>query len=89
MIESLRDKIMNAHEPFPTDSIEELAAYWDTHDLTDHEDQLVEAEDVFKRHTVVRVPLDAEQAASSQRIAESQGITLPILIQQWVGEHVQ
>lgn len=73
----------------PTDSIEELAAYWDTHNLTDHEDHLVEVEGAFKKQTVVRVPLDVEQAASAQRIAESQGITLPTLIQQWVGEHVQ
>ncbi len=33
-----------------TDSIEELAAFWDTHDLTDFEDQLEEVtEPVFVR----------------------------------------
>jgi hypothetical protein len=70
------------------DSIEKLAAYWDSHDLTDHEDELEEVADAFEKQTVVQVPLDADQAASAQRIAESRGITLPILIQQWVGEHV-
>jgi hypothetical protein len=38
------------------DSIEELARFWDTHDLTDFEGQLEEVvEPVFERETVVRV----------------------------------
>ena len=33
-----------------TDSIQELASFWDTHDLTDFEDQLEEVtEPVFER----------------------------------------
>ncbi|MDZ4657760.1 MAG: hypothetical protein SH868_09315 [Bythopirellula sp.] len=71
-----------------TDSIEELAAYWDSQDLTDHEDELEEVADVFEKQTVVQVPLNADQAASARKIAQSQGMTLPALIQQWVGEHV-
>lgn len=35
-----------------TDSIEELAKFWDSHDLTDFEDQLEEVtEPVFERQT--------------------------------------
>jgi len=42
-----------------TDSIAELARFWDTHDLTDFEDQLEEVtEPVFLREMeIVRVPL--------------------------------
>jgi predicted HicB family RNase H-like nuclease len=72
-----------------TDSIEELAAYWDTHDLNDHQEGLEEVTNPFEKQTVVRVPLDADQAASAQKIAQAKGITLPALIQQWVGEHVR
>lgn len=37
-----------------TDSIQELAAFWDTHDLADFEDELEEVtEPVFERKTVV------------------------------------
>lgn len=41
-----------------TDSIEELAQFWDTHDLTDFENELEEVtEPVFERRTVVKVHL--------------------------------
>lgn len=41
-----------------TDSIHELARFWDEHDLTDFEDQLEEVtEPVFERQTVVKIPL--------------------------------
>ena len=44
-----------------TDSIEELARFWDTHDLTDFEDQLEEVtEPVFERITV-RVHLQPKE----------------------------
>ncbi len=72
-----------------TDSIEELATYWDTHDITEHEEELEEIADVFEKKTVVQVPLDNEQAESAEKIAKLQGITLPALIQQWVGEHIR
>jgi hypothetical protein len=72
-----------------TDSIEELAAYWDAHDITDHEEELEEIADAFEKKTVVQVPLDTEQAESAGKIAKAQGITLPALIQQWVGEHIR
>ena len=42
-----------------TDSIEELAAFWDTHDLTDFEDQLEEVTElVFVRGklSIVEIP---------------------------------
>ena len=45
-------KIMKAQQPPETDSIEELAQFWDTHDLTDFEDQLEEVkEPVFERES--------------------------------------
>ena len=43
-----------------TDSIQELARFWDTHDLTDFEDQLEEvAEPVFERQTVIEKAINA------------------------------
>jgi len=72
-----------------TDSIDELAQFWDRHDLTECEDQLEEvAERVFQREKVVQVPLNPQQAANAEQMAALQGITLPTLIQQWVNEHV-
>jgi hypothetical protein len=46
-----------------TDSIQELAEFWDTHDLTDFEEELEEvAEPVFVRGTAIKVPLESRQA---------------------------
>ena len=42
-----------------TDSIQELAHFWDTHDLTDFEDELEEmSEPVFELGTQLRVSLE-------------------------------
>ena len=72
-----------------TDSIQELARFWDTHDLTDFEDQLDGvAEPVFERETVVQIPLPSEEAQAAAQIAASKGVSLADLIRQWVTEKV-
>jgi len=59
-----------------SDSVQELARFWDTHDLTDFEDELeVVTEAVFERETVMRVPLPPNQAKVVKRIAKSKGVT--------------
>ncbi len=73
-----------------TDSIEKMAEFWDSHDVTDFEEELEEVADpVFQSKTVVKVPLDAQQAELAQQLAAAKGITLPNLIQQWVRDRVQ
>jgi len=55
-----------------TDSIRELAEFWDSHDVTDFADELVEAgERVFARRPAVTVPLTArtEGASGSGRVS--------------------
>ena len=75
---------------FPqTDSIQELAHFWDTHDLTDFEDELEEvSEPVFERQTVVTVRLEPEEAEVVQALAKSRGISHANLIKQWVLERI-
>jgi hypothetical protein len=82
------EKPMNKSTLPQTDSIAELAAYWDSHDLTDHEAELEEVANPLTSQNVIEVSLNESQMASAQQIADSRGITLPALIQQWVGEHV-
>jgi hypothetical protein len=55
-----------------TDSIEELATFWDVHDLTDFEDQLEEVTDcVFERDGEVPCePLKPIAGPDSQPIAD-------------------
>jgi len=74
---------------FPeTDSIAELAQFWDTHDLTDFEDQLEEVtEPVFERKTTtIWVSLQPQEVEAARRIADSQGVEFSALIRSWVLE---
>jgi len=77
-------------EPLPkTDSIQELAQFWDTHDLTDFEEQLEEvSEPVFKPATVISLNLESEEAKAVRRIAEAEGIADAELIRGWVREKI-
>ncbi|MCD6345514.1 MAG: hypothetical protein J7M17_07945 [Anaerolineae bacterium] len=71
-----------------TDSIKELARFWDTHDLTDIEDQLEEvSESVFERKTkTIFVRLQFQEAETVKQIAQSRGIKRADLIRRWVLE---
>lgn len=62
----------------PTDSIQALAQFWDTHDLTDSEDELEEVtEPVFEPATVIPLNLESEEAEAVRRIAELEGLLTP------------
>ncbi len=68
-----------------TDSIEKLAEFWDTHDLSDFEDELEEvALPVFVRGAAIRVPLHAHEAEAVEQMAQAKGITREELIRSWV-----
>ncbi|MGC1273708.1 MAG: CopG family antitoxin [Planctomycetaceae bacterium] len=72
-----------------TDSIQELARFWESHDLTDFEDELEEAvEPVFRQETVVNVCLPAQDAEALRRLAASQGVESSDLIREWIIERV-
>ena len=72
-----------------TDSIEELARFWDAHDLTDFEGELEEVDAVvFDRGpgTVVRVPLGTEEVEAVRQAARSRGVKEAALLREWVLE---
>ena len=72
-----------------TDSIQELAQFWDTHDLTDFEDELEEVKDrVFESSTVIPLNLESDEAKAVRRIAEAEGIADAELIRGWVREKI-
>ncbi len=74
----------------PTDSIQELAHFWDTHDLTDFEDQLEMVESpVFQREAVVEVHLAAQEAEAIRELAASKGVQSAELIREWVLEKLR
>lgn len=68
-----------------TDSIQELANFWDTHDVTEFEDELEEVGDrVFERDTKITVDLAADDANAVRAIAKSRGLADSELIREWV-----
>ena len=70
-----------------TDSIQELADFWDTHDLTNFEDELEEvSEPVFD--TLVFVQLALEEFEVIETLAKSRGISHGNLILEWIPERI-
>ena len=72
-----------------TDSIQELARFWDTHDITDFEDQLEEvAEPAFERRTVISLNLESTEAEAVRKIAKAKGVAEAEIIRAWVREKI-
>ena len=72
-----------------TDSIRELAEFWDTHEVTEFADELEEvAEPVFVRRPSggVTVPLSGSERDAIRRMAQSRGLDEATLIHEWVQE---
>jgi predicted DNA binding CopG/RHH family protein len=70
-----------------TDSIQELATFWQHNDLTDFEDELEEVTDrVFRRARVIGVPLSETEHRAVRDEAASRGIDEGALIHEWVAE---
>ena len=68
-----------------TDSIQELAEFWETHDLTDFEEELEEvAEPVFVRDSAIKVHLESREAEAVQQMAQAKGVSGEELIRTWV-----
>jgi len=75
------------------DSIDELAQFWDTHDLADFEDELEEVtEPLFienGQQSVVKFYLQSQESAILDQLAQSRGIRQEILVREWVLEKLQ
>lgn len=71
-------------------SLEEEAKFWDTHSITDFEDELedvdivVELEKPRDETLIVRVQKDTKKAL--ERVARSMGITISTLARMWLTE---
>jgi len=75
-----------------TDSIDELARFWDTHDLTDYEEDLEEVgEPVFVRTKGTSLSIDLQPAEAQRltKIARAKGVKETSVVRQWVVERLQ
>lgn len=81
---------MNIEKIPQTDSIQELAQFWDTHDLTDFEAHLEEVtEPIFDREALVQIRLRSQEVEAVKKVARSRGINYTDLIREWVLEKVR
>ena len=81
---------MNRTKIPQTDSIQELAHFWDTHDLTDFEDELEEvSEPVFELLPQLSVPLNPKELEALNALAKSRDTSPVDLIREWVLEHIE
>ncbi len=70
-----------------TDSIQGLAHFWDTHDLTDFEGELEEVDEpVFD--SLISVQLEPEELEFIETLAKARGISPANLIREWVVERI-
>lgn len=80
---------MNTQKLPQTDSVRELARFWDTHEITDFDDELEEVgPSVFQRRAGITVQLEAADVNTLRRLAESQGMREAELVRQWVLEKI-
>ena len=85
------EKTMRKQKLPNTDSVETLAKFWDTHDLTDFEEGLEEVgEPVFVRAkgTSLSIDLQPTEARHLKRIARSKGVKETTVLRQWILERL-
>ncbi len=71
-------------------SIRELAEFWDTHSVTDFEDQLeLVNETPSKRGTVVQVLLKPDEALALRNLAKSKHVKESKLVHKWIREKIR
>jgi predicted DNA binding CopG/RHH family protein len=70
-------------------SVEKLAEFWDSHELTDFEPQLEEvAKPVFVRSTGIKVPLESRDVEAVEQLAQAKGVSREELVRAWVMQKI-
>jgi hypothetical protein len=72
-----------------TDSIKELAKFFETHDSSEFEDELVEiTEPIFVPRNSVLVRLRPEQVSILKALAKRRGISADQLVREWIVQRI-
>ena len=71
-----------------TDSIQKLAHFWDTHDLSDFEDQMEEVSDTVFERSTVKIHLQSDEVETIRKLASLRGISHTNLIREWILERI-
>jgi predicted DNA binding CopG/RHH family protein len=80
---------MNSPKIPQTDSIKELAQFWDTHDLTDFTEELEKVtEPIFEKKNKLEIYLESSKIAYLKMLAQQQGVNYQELIKEWILEKI-
>ena len=71
-----------------TDSIQELAQFWDVHDLTDFEEQLEEVSGAVFERSTVKIHLESDEVETIRKLASLKGVSHANLIREWILERI-
>jgi len=74
-----------------SDSVQALANFWDSHDITDFERDLEEVtEPVFhqRKEASVRINLPPREIQRLRKIAKSKGVNAPTVLREWILERL-
>ena len=71
-----------------TDSIQELAQFWDVHDLTDFEEQLEEVSGTVFERSTVKIHLESDEVETIRKLASLKGVSHANLIREWILERI-
>ena len=71
-----------------TDSIQELAQFWDVHDLTDFEEQLEEVSGTVFERSTVKIHLESDEVETIRKLASLKGVSHANLIREWIIERI-
>jgi hypothetical protein len=68
-------------------TVQEMAEFWDTHEITEFEDELIEVEEsIFKnlKQRVISVILDEDHYTILRKIADQESLNMTSLVNKWV-----
>jgi len=86
-------KNKTTRDPLPEtfETFEEMAEFWDTHDITDYEEYLAPVEvnvTAYPKHEYV-ITLSDTLNAALRRVQQKEGVPLNTLINLWVQERLR
>ena len=73
-------------------TIEEMATFWDSHDITDFEDQLIEVkEPIFEKmeSRIISLMLGSDQYDKLKKIADQKKLNTISLVNEWVTKQIE
>ena len=80
-------------QKFPkTDSIQELAQFFDTHDMADFDDEFEDVEEPLfelRGRNEITLHLSDDEAKAVHDLAQSQGVAETELVREWVLERIR